>query len=431
VTPSARLSAAIEILGDMESRKRPSGDALKDWGLGHRFAGAKDRAAIGSLVYDSLRLRAASHFAMGEETPRAALIGALRARGLSLEAIESLFSGEGFAPPTLSEGERRHLEAFSLDGAPANVRGNYPAWLAAAFERAFGADAVAEGAALAERAPLDLRVNTLKASRARLLENLAHLEPTVTPYAPFGLRITPGPEGRGPSMLAEPTYVKGQVEIQDEGSQVTALLAAARPGEQVLDLCAGAGGKTLALAAQMANSGQIYAYDSDGRRLNLALARLERAGVRNVQLRHPRGAQDVLADLELRCDLVFVDAPCTGSGTWRRNPDSKWRMRPGALAERVKDQIEILALAARYVRKGGRIAYVTCSLFCEENEDQVARFLAEHTDFAAVSAVDFTAAAGLPELATFSVEGGVALRLTPRRSGTDGFFFALLRRSEH
>jgi 16S rRNA (cytosine967-C5)-methyltransferase len=428
VTPAARVSAAIEILGDIEARKRPAGDALKDWGLRHRFAGAKDRAAIGTLVYDSLRHRAASHYAMGEESPRAAVIGALRERGLGQTAIEATFSGGSFAPAALDETQRRRLEAWSLDGAPAAVRGNYPAWLAGAFERAFGERAVEEGEAMARRAPLDLRVNTLKATRGKLLESLSHLGPQATALSPVGLRIALDHERRGPPMSAEPAYVKGLVEIQDEGSQLTALLAGARAGEQVLDLCAGAGGKTLALAAQMANAGQIYAHDSDGRRLNLALARLERAGVRNVQLRQPRGSQDVLADLEQRCDLVFVDAPCTGSGTWRRNPDAKWRIRPGALAERVKDQIEILAKAARYVRKGGRIAYVTCSLFCEENEDQTEWFFSHHADFEAILAADFAEAAGLPDLASFATADGRALRLSPRRSNTDGFFIALLGR---
>ena len=170
--------------------------------------------------------------------------------------------------------------------------------------------------------------------------------------------------------------MKGLVEVQDEGSQIAALLAEAKPGMQVLDLCAGAGGKTLALAASMDNHGQIYATDTDGRRLAPIFARLERSGARNVQVRAPKGQADVLADLEGRCDLVMIDAPCTGSGAWRRNPDAKWRIRPGALEQRMKDQDETLEAAVRFVKKGGRIVYVTCSVLRPENEDRIAAFLA-------------------------------------------------------
>ena len=162
-----------------------------------------------------------------------------------------------------------------------------------------------------------------------------------TPFSPIGLRIAVRGDGRGPALSAEPAYVKGLVEVQDEGSQLAALLSGAKPGMQALDFCAGAGGKTLALAGMMDNQGQIYATDTDGRRLAPIFGRLERSGARNVQVRAPRGVRDVLADLAGRCDLVLIDAPCSGSGAWRRSPDAKWRMRPGALEQRIKDQIEI------------------------------------------------------------------------------------------
>jgi 16S rRNA (cytosine967-C5)-methyltransferase len=218
------------------------------------------------------------------------------------------------------------------------------------------------------------------------------------------------------------------VEVQDEGSQLAALLAGARRGEQVVDLCAGAGGKTLALAAVMENHGQIYATDSDKRRLAPIHARLERAGARNVQVRTPRGNADVLSDLAGRADLVLIDAPCTGIGVWRRNPDAKWRVRPGALAVRQKEQEAVLDRAVPLVKPGGRIAYVTCSVLAEENDDQVQAFLARHPEFALVPPAEVAGALGerayLFRRAVVMSDAG--LLMTPARTETDGFFVSLM-----
>jgi 16S rRNA (cytosine967-C5)-methyltransferase len=430
VTPAAQISAATEILQQLEESRRPAQDALKEWGVSHRFAGSKDRAAIASLVFDALRKRASAAFVMGEETARAVMLGALReARGLSVDAISALYSGEGHAPAPLTLQERARLETGTLADAPAHVRGDYPQWLASRLEAALGEAAAQEGAALAVRAPVDLRVNILKTSREEALAKLSHLGPRPTPHSPLGLRILPGADGRGPALAAEPAFVKGLVETQDEGSQLAALLCGAEAGEQVLDLCAGGGGKTLALAGQTHNRGQIYAFDEDGRRLTPIFARLERAGARNVQVRAPRGKADVLADLEKRCDLVLVDAPCTGTGTWRRHPDAKWRLAPGALEQRQKDQRELLARAVRFVKPRGRIAYVTCSLLLEENEMQIEAFLVKAPEFSALSGEETAERAGLPELARFSSKHGVGLRFSPLVSGTDGFFVAVLLRA--
>jgi 16S rRNA (cytosine967-C5)-methyltransferase len=427
MTPAARVAAAIEILADIETRHRPASDALKDWGLAHRFAGSKDRAALATFVYDALRCRASAAWIMGDETPRAILLGSLREmRGLAAGEIAALCTGEGFAPPPLSEAERARLENGSLDGAPDWVRGDFPEWIAASFAAVFGNRAADEGRALATRAPLDLRVNTLKASREKAVAALQHLGAAPTPLSPIGLRLPLLEDGRSASLAGEPAYVKGLVEIQDEGSQLAALLSGAKAGEQVLDLCAGGGGKTLALAAMMDNRGQIYATDREARRLAGIHPRLERAGTRNIQVRTPRRGADMLADLERRCDLVLIDAPCTGTGTWRRNPDAKWRVRPGALQQRMKEQEEILETARRFVNDTGRILYVTCSLLREENEDRIADFLQENADFAAIPPADLAAAAGLPELIRFAARLG--LRLSPLASGTDGFFIAGLRR---
>jgi len=432
MTPGARLAAAIEVLADIEARRRPAADALKDWGLAHRFAGSGDRAAIAGLVYDALRRRASSAWIMGEETPRAILLGMLRLeRGLDVDAIAALCGGARFAPPALSENERSGLAAASLTSAPPWVAGDYPEWLDSHFARVFGEERAAELVALASRAPLDLRVNTLKADRDKAAAALSGLEAAPTRWSPLGLRIRLGAEARSPAIHAEPAFIKGMVEVQDEGSQLAALLAGARPGEQVIDLCAGAGGKTLALAATMENHGQIYATDSDKRRLAPIHARLDRAGARNVQVRTPRANADVVSDLSGRADLVLIDAPCTGIGAWRRNPDAKWRVRPGSLATRRKEQETALDRAATLVKAGGRIAYVTCSVLAEENDEQVHAFLARHPQFALVPPAQTCEPLGerayLFRRAVLMSDAG--LLMTPARTDTDGFFVSVLRKA--
>ena len=292
---------------------------------------------------------------------------------------------------------------------------------------------IAECVALASRAPLDLRVNALKAERETACDALAHLGPAPTRWSPVGLRLVLDADAKSPAIHAEPAFIKGVVEVQDEGSQLAALLCGAKAGQQVIDICAGAGGKTLALAAMMENRGQIYATDSDKRRLAPIHERLERAGVHNVQVRTPRAQENLLADLERRADLVLIDAPCTGIGTWRRNPDAKWRMRPGALALRVEEQAELLDRAAALVKPGGRIAYVTCSLLAEENGDQVRAFLARREDFAIVPPAEVTSAleerAHVFRRAALVSEDGVLM--TPHRTDTDGFYVAVLIRAGH
>jgi 16S rRNA (cytosine967-C5)-methyltransferase len=433
VTPGARLAAAIEVFGDVLTRRRPAADALKDWGLSHRFAGSGDRAAIAGLVYDALRRRASSTFIMGEDTPRAALIGMLwLERGFDISAIDKLADGARFAPAPLTEGERARLASADLQSAPPHVRGDYPEWLDPHFAALFGDERADEGAALSSRAPLDLRVNRLEGERERAAAELAHLKPEPTRWSPDGLRIVLRSDAKNPAVHAEPAFIKGLIEVQDEGSQLAGLFAGAQPGEQVIDLCAGAGGKTLALAAVMENQGQIYATDLDKRRLQPIHARLERSGARNVQVRTPRGESDVLADLHGRADRVLIDAPCTGIGTWRRNPDAKWRVRPGALEQRVKQQREALARAAMLVKQGGSIVYVTCSVLDEENGGRIREFFADHPDFAVVPPSDVADALGeraylFRRAALISTEG---LLMTPRRTETDGFFVSVLRKSE-
>lgn len=431
MTPGARLAAAIEIFEVIVRDRRPAADALRNWGLAHRFAGSGDRAAIAGLVYDALRRRASSAFIMGADTPRAVLIGMLRGeRGLDADAIARLADGAGHAPAALTPQERRRLETVDLAAAPAHVAGDYPEWLDAHFARAFGDDRAGEGAALARRAPLDLRVNALKGERPRAAESLADLAPQPTPWSPWGLRIALDAEAKAPPVHAEPAFRKGLVEVQDEGSQLAALFSAAKAGEQVVDLCAGAGGKTLALAAMMQNRGQIYATDLDKRRLAPIHERLKRAGARNVQLRTPRRSGRELDDLAGRIDLVLIDAPCTGTGAWRRNPDAKWRLRAGSLARRLKEQAAILDRAAPLLKPGGRIAYVTCSVLSEENEEQVRAFLHRHPDFAAVAPAVVAGALGGAAASFLAAArvGAEGLLMTPRTTGTDGFYVSLIKR---
>jgi 16S rRNA (cytosine967-C5)-methyltransferase len=429
MTPAARLSAAIEILGDIEARRRPAADALKDWGLSHRFAGSGDRAGLAGLVYDTLRRRASSRWLMGAETPRATLIGMLALqRGETAESLSGLLNGERFAPEPLTAEEKVALADRKLADAPAEVQADVPHWLWGSFEAAFGADVVKEGRALAERAPVDLRVNTLKATREKLLAELEPLHAEATPLSAWGVRVPLGPDGRSPAVQAEESFQKGWFEIQDEGSQLAGMIAAARPGEQVLDLCAGGGGKTLEFAAAMENKGQIFATDSDKRRLAPIHERLSRAGVRNVQVRTPRGSLPV-EDLDGCMDMVLVDAPCSGSGTWRRNPDAKWRLRPSSLADRQKDQAGVLRAGAKAVKPGGRLVYVTCSVLPEENDASVQAFLADHADFTPAPLQALAKAAGFSGFARFASSQGLGLQLSPHRSGTDGFFISVLHRA--
>ncbi len=425
--PGARIKAAIEVLEEALGRHRPAAAALADWGKSHRFAGSGDRAAIGNLVYDALRRRRSLAAQMDGDTPRAiALAAAHHALGLSPSAVIASADGSAHAVEALSEAEQAGLNRALPADTPAAVRGDLPDWLTPSFERVFGAAAAEEGAALARRAPVDLRVNALKAGREKVLKALARFDPMPTPLSPLGVRLAAaeGP-GRAPNVEAEAGHGKGWYEVQDEASQISALMAGASPREQVLDICAGAGGKTLALAGAMRNTGQIYAYDEDAARLRPIFERLKRAGVRNAQVL-AAGDMAALAALGPRFDLVFVDAPCTGTGVWRRRPDAKWRLKPTSLAQRREEQRAVIESAAALVKPGGRLAYVTCSVLAEENSDQVKWFVANHAGFVTLPWRQAWTA-GVGGSPPVSADGSdETLLLTPARHGTDGFFIAVL-----
>jgi 16S rRNA (cytosine967-C5)-methyltransferase len=396
MTPAARLEAVIQILGADTSQ--PLDRQLKAWSRDHRFAGSKDRRAITERVYAIFRQHAHLAHRMGGDTPRALAIASLLAEG---ENPEALFTG-GYGPSPLTDSERAAIAA-PPPPAPAWVEGEYPAWLETELTRAFGDRLSGEMQGFQQRAPVDLRVNTLKAKRDDVLAALRADGFECEPLADSveAIRCQPGA-----ALTAHPLYESGAFEIQDVSAQKAVALCGAEPGMRVLDLAAGAGGKSLALAAAMGNQGEIVACDIRG----AALVELERRAIR-------AGAgciRTYLSDMALAgealarpFDLVLLDTPCSGSGTWRRQPELKWRLTPERLAQLIAIQDQLLAKAAMATRPGGRLVYATCSILPRENQDRVEAFLAVHPDFIR-ERTDFHA--------------------SPTATGGDGFYAAILAR---
>ncbi len=422
-----RLQGAIEVLADIEARKRPVADALKDWGLSHRFAGSGDRAAIGNIVYDALRMRLSHAWLMGDDSASALAHAVLfRQWGLTPEALAAELDGDKFAPEAPSAETLAAFAARKLEDAPRHVQGDIPEWVEPSFQRAFGDRWLGEAQALCERPTLDLRANALKADRAKVVKALERAGAQASKIARFGIRIPAG-EGasRLPNVTAELSFQKGWFEVQDEGSQIVADLVLPEEGDQVLDYCAGGGGKTLAMSAAMHNKGQVHAYDSDRRRLAPIIERLKRAGTRNVQVHDERNG---LLRLRGKFDKVLVDAPCTGTGTWRRRPDTKWRLTQKNLDERTSQQQEAMAQAGEFVRPGGALLYVTCSVLPEENEAQVNRFAAQNPDFEVMETLSSWETLFGKETPRPISSDGKTITLTPASTDTDGFFFCRLQR---
>jgi len=469
VRESGRVAAAIAILEDFERRRVPLKTAIADWARNARFAGAKDRAWISGLCLDVLRRRSSLGAVMGGQSPRAATLAALKFLwGRSTDDIAALAAETPHGPGALTDEERQRLNAFAPpftgelsakrteggigvsapppSAAPTpppqageesrhqlSVIADFPDFLEPSVTRAFGEAAIEEMRAFSSRADVDLRINALQATIEKAREAVKTVGAIQHPFVRTALRIAaPDATDRTPAVTVIPAFNKGWVEVQDLGSQIAALAAGDVNGAQVLDLCAGGGGKTLALAALMENKGQLYAYDNDARRLQPLYERARRAGVRNLQIVNPATDKAMLDALAGKIDVVFVDAPCTGSGTWRRHPDTKWRLTEDQLKRRMAEQDSVLKEAARFAKPGGRIVYVTCSFLMEENEDRLAVFRAAHAGFAFIPALaeiektGLLTEAGRAALARCVTPDG-ALRMTPARIGADGFFVAVLQ----
>lgn len=396
---------------------------MKAWGTANRYAGSKDRRAIADRVYKVIRARARLSWIMGgREDGRALVIGSLHALdNLSLDEIEALHSGDGYGPRPLSKQERARITA---------VEGELPGWVAAGlpkfvvedFQKVFGDDWQNQAHELmAPRAPIDLRINSLKTTREDVEGELraAELSPEYTPWSELGLRLAAEPP---PNIQALEGFKTGAFEIQDEGSQIICALVDAKPGTTVVDYCAGGGGKTLGLGQAMQGQGRLVASDVVNKRLENIRPRLERAGIEaELVLIGQNGGG--LEELNGAADLVLVDAPCSGAGTWRRHPEDAWRLTADEVERLHGLQTRIMSQAAKLVKVGGRIAYVTCSMLSRENEDTAAAFEAAHPNFKPVALNE-----GMHAVAALAK--GHTLRMSPATTGTDGFFFALYERAE-
>ncbi|GAB4185686.1 MAG: RsmB/NOP family class I SAM-dependent RNA methyltransferase [Thalassobaculales bacterium] len=420
MTPAGRLSAAIELI-DLQGGA-PMDAVLAEYFRARRYIGAKDRQAIAEMVYGVFRNWARLHWWLARlRVPADPRVLVLADRLQAGEDPRPHLGAGPYAPRPASPAEQRLLERLPRRGLdhpemPAAVRLECPDWAYGELSTVLDEAGIA---GLNRPAGLDLRVNALKATREAVAAMLPF--PTrPTPFSPLGLRA----EGR-PPVAATPVYRDGLVEVQDEASQIAALLLDAAPGHQVIDFCAGVGGKTLAIAAGMANRGRVVACDIHGYRLDRAGQRLRRAGIHNVERRVLDGDGDKWVKRHRGSfDRVLVDAPCTGTGTWRRNPDARWSRSTPDLAELTALQAAILERACRLVRPGGRLVYATCSLLPSEDERQIERLLSTHPEFTLVPVAEAWAG----RLDGTCPADGPYLRLDPARHGTDGFFVAVLTR---
>ncbi len=423
-----RAQAAIDVIADIDRRSRPVSQALKNWGLDNRFAGSGDRAAIGNLVYDALRSRSSTQYLMNSDSIRKLVLGTmLRSWGYDAASLNAAFEDDRHAPDPLTDDEAETFATRKLSDAPEHIQADVPEWLVPSLKANFDDEWITEAQAFTRRPPLDLRVNTLKSNVAKVTKQLERAKAKPAAIARFGLRVEPG-EGpdRLPNVTADAAFQRGAFEVQDEGSQIAADLVFARPGEQVLDFCAGAGGKTLAMAATMENRGQIHAYDSDRHRLKPIHERLKRAGIRNAQVHEP---DSDLSDLIGNMDRVVIDAPCTGTGTWRRHPHAKWKLTKEQLETRLTEQEEVLSQAAPFVKPGGFLIYITCSILPEENENQVVAFTTDNPEFELLSVGEvWQDLFGFDKPQPWSSDMK-SVTLTPASTGTDGFFVAVMGRT--
>jgi len=413
---AARLDAAVEALRAVLPFSQPADACLRAFFRAHPALGQRDRGVVAELVFACVRhLRLLEHVCEGRQPRRLALSGALIAQGVSVRQLEGMLRKD--------EGQwLAGLRARDTAALPIAVQLSLPDWLWEHLCAQFGdTEATALGRALLQPAPLDLRVNALRADRDSVLARLRAegIVAQPTPFAPLGIRLA-----EKPALQKHPLFLNGSIEVQDEASQLLALIVGAKRREMVVDFCAGAGGKTLALGAMMRSEGRLYAFDTSDKRLANLAPRLKRSGLSNV---HPQLIDNErdrrIGRLEGKIDRVLVDAPCTGLGTLRRNPDLKWRQSPDDIRELTAKQRSILAAAGRLVKPGGWLVYATCSLLREENEDIVAAYLQDSPAFQAVDATEVLRPLGL------DLDSAPYYRVLPHRHRMDGFFAALLRRS--
>ena len=416
----------------MAQGRQPAETVLKAWGAANRYAGSKDRRAIADHVYKVLRARGRLSWIMGgREDGRALVIGSLHAiDGLSVEEIEALHSGDGYGPRPLSKQERSRI-TIGQGEVPGWVAAGLPEFAVEDFKATFGDRWAEEAHALmTPRAPIDLRVNDAAATVEEVEAELraAGLEVSRTPWSMLGLRVPSEPP---PNIQALDGFKAGKFEIQDEGSQVVCWLAGATPGTTVVDYCAGGGGKTLGLAQAMGGQGKLIASDVVNKRLENIRPRLQRAGVEaELVLIGQNGGG--LEAVNGQADLVFVDAPCSGSGTWRRRPEDAWRLTTEEVEKLHALQVRILSQATKLVKPGGRLVYVTCSLLARENEASVDAFEAANPEFRPVPVADLLSAPQLSDAARTKLAelaSGARLRLSPATADTDGFFAAVYERT--
>ncbi|TAL01552.1 MAG: RsmB/NOP family class I SAM-dependent RNA methyltransferase [Rhodospirillaceae bacterium] len=431
MTPAGRLQTAIDLMDEILRADRPADGVVSAFFRARRFIGAKDRKAVASQVWRILRNRARLAWGLRADHVTAKLLviaDLIRADGKSVDALTGPFSGAKYEPEPMTAYERRVAERFvttDWDAAPRHVRFELPEWLLEKFDRAFGDQTDAELAALGQEAGLDLRANVLKTTREDVSARLTaeELSPTPTPFSPWGLRL--------PARIAIGTHAgfkEGIFEVQDEASQLCALLVDAKPGMAVLDLCAGAGGKTLAMSAAMQNKGRIVACDVSIGRLERSKLRLRRAGAHNATLRILEDKDKWIGRQHGAFDRVLVDAPCSGTGAWRRNPDARWRLETSNLVNLKATQDAVLEQAAPLVKVGGRLVYATCSLLPEENAERITQFLHRHTEYRPVPVAEVWKAVLGSDCPMVNPGGEPFLTLTPARHGTDGFFVAILER---
>lgn len=427
--PSARLKTAQELLERFFRDPSYPLDLIANHHFRkNRYIGGGDRRAIQATLYEIIRDYLALEWTLravgGAPDSRSILLAHLVQTGGFEEA---LFAEGGYGLPPLTDGEGALVKALGnlSDKIPDWARLNCPEWLLGRFQSRFQKTWEKELNVLKDRAPLTVRINTLKARPEELSEDLKALGFQQTLFSPLGYT-----SAEHINLVPVPAFQDGLIEVQDEGSQLATLLAAAEPGMQVVDLCAGAGGKTLGLAAEMANKGQIYAFDINEKRLKELGKRVQKAGVRNVQgaVLPLKGRDDFLAPLAGTLDRVILDLPCSGSGTWRRSPDQRFGLTKEKLATTIATQKALLAEGAALVKPGGRLIYITCSLFQAEAEDQVSTFLDGHAGWGLLDYRDILERREIKTIPDSASSLKGALLLTPGRHGTDGFFVALLEK---